>query len=98
VVLEALASGRPVVASRVGGIPDLIDRPALGELCPPRDPPALAAALARVLARPHDPAAIAASGTVSWQESADQLLEVLESAAREGTGRQKIPAGDGLPA
>jgi teichuronic acid biosynthesis glycosyltransferase TuaC len=80
VVLEALASGRPVVASAVGGIPDLIDRPALGELCEPRNPPALAASLARVLGRPHDPAAIAAGGAVTWDESADQLLAVLRDA------------------
>lgn len=81
VILEALASGRPVVATRVGGIPDLIDRPLLGELVEKRDVPGLATALLRVLRRPHDPQAISAGGTVSWDESAAQLLEVLEQAA-----------------
>ena len=40
VVLEALASGRPVVATRVGGIPAVIDGPRLGELVEPHDVPA----------------------------------------------------------
>ena len=49
VVLEALASGRRVVATAVGGVPDLIDDALLGELVPARQPAALAAALARAL-------------------------------------------------
>ena len=90
VILEALASGRPVVATRVGGIPDVVERPGLaskdcllGELVPPRDAAALTAALARVLGRDHDPAAIAAAGPISWDESARQLHAVLETAVRE---------------
>jgi teichuronic acid biosynthesis glycosyltransferase TuaC len=83
VVLEALASGRPVVATRVGGIPDLIDRPSLGELVDPRNPQALADALVRVLGGCHDPQAIARAGTVSWDESAERLHDVLAAAAGE---------------
>jgi teichuronic acid biosynthesis glycosyltransferase TuaC len=82
VILEALASGRPVVASRTGGIPALLDAPQLGELFPPRDIPALTAALRRVAQGQHDPDAISSRGSVSWQESADQLHDVLASAAR----------------
>jgi glycosyltransferase involved in cell wall biosynthesis len=81
VILEALASGRPVVASRTGGIPDMLNAPELGEMFAPRDVSALTAALRRVLQGQHDPDAIAARGTVSWQDSADQLYGVLSEAA-----------------
>jgi glycosyltransferase involved in cell wall biosynthesis len=48
-LLEAMAAGKAVVASRVGGIPDAVRDGVNGLLVPPRDAPALAAALARVL-------------------------------------------------
>lgn len=48
-MLEAMAAGRPVVVSAVGGIPETIHDGVDGVLVPPRDPAALAAALARVL-------------------------------------------------
>ncbi|MFN8029379.1 MAG: glycosyltransferase family 4 protein [Dermatophilaceae bacterium] len=51
VVQEALAAGVPVVASAVGGLPDLLD--GLGVLIPPRDPQALARALESLLKDPE---------------------------------------------
>ncbi|MEU7648041.1 MULTISPECIES: glycosyltransferase [Streptomyces] len=59
VPLEAMACGRPVVASAVGGQLDTVADPATGRLVPPRDPEALAAAVAELLA---DPAAREACG------------------------------------
>lgn len=81
VVLEALASGRRVVATSVGGIPDIVRSPAFGELVPPRDVAALTAALRRALAAPADAEAISAESTITWDESAARLLEVLRAAA-----------------
>lgn len=50
VVLEAMAQGVPVVATAVGGVPELVEHEASGLLVPPRDPKAFADALGRLVA------------------------------------------------
>ncbi len=81
VILEALACGRRVVATTVGGIPDVIGAPALGELVPPRDAAALAAAIARQAYADYAPSEVAALGARGgWAESARKLHDVLEDA------------------
>jgi len=82
-VREALACGRPVVATSVGGIPELITSRVLGELVPVRDPCALAQALVAVAHRPTHAGTIAARSGGSWHESAASLLDVLHEARRE---------------
>jgi glycosyltransferase involved in cell wall biosynthesis len=77
VVLEALASGRPVVATKVGGIPEIMD----GECCrlvPPGDAVALAQALALVLDKSWNAEAISAHGSRSWETVATELLKIFE--------------------
>lgn len=51
-ILEAMATGLPVVTTRVGGNPEVVEDGATGLLVPHSDPAALAAALARLLADP----------------------------------------------
>jgi glycosyltransferase involved in cell wall biosynthesis len=51
-IREAMALGRPVVASAAGGNPELVQHDVSGLLVPPRDPLATATALARVLRSP----------------------------------------------
>ena len=48
-ILEAMALSRPVVASNVGGIPEMVEDGVTGLLVPPHDAPALTAAIARLL-------------------------------------------------
>ncbi|MEK7773531.1 MAG: glycosyltransferase family 4 protein [Deltaproteobacteria bacterium] len=48
-ILEASAMGRAVVATRVGGVPEAVADDVTGVLVPPEDPPALAAAVIRLL-------------------------------------------------
>ena len=78
VVLEALACGRPVVATKVGGIPEILGENT-GRLVPPRDPVALANALASVLDTGWDESAISAHGGRSWNDVAEELLEIFKS-------------------
>jgi glycosyltransferase involved in cell wall biosynthesis len=81
VVREAHASGRPVVATNVGGIPEAVHHPELGVLVDPRQPRALAEALSTQLARASDASRIVdLAGIPSWDESAMALLRSLERA------------------
>jgi glycogen(starch) synthase len=61
-LVEAMAAGRPVVASRVGGIPELVRDGVDGLLVPPGDPVALAAAIDRLLGDRRLAARLGASG------------------------------------
>ena len=61
VVAEAMAVGTPVVATNVGGIPEVLEDGVAGVLVPPDDPPALAAGVLHVLERRDEMAAAAKS-------------------------------------
>jgi glycosyltransferase involved in cell wall biosynthesis len=74
-VIEALACGRPVVASNVGGIPDLV-KPSCGTLVPPHNADQLAAALDQALARFWDPYQIASSFGRTWRDMATETYDV----------------------
>lgn len=83
-VIEALASGRRVVATDVGGIPDLVTSSDLGQLVPPKRPTALARALAEAVSTPYVAARVRAQAAIpTWQESATLLHRSLEQARSE---------------
>ena len=52
VVMEALAAARPVVATRVGGVPELVETGKSGVLVQPRDPTALSQAMGQLMTLP----------------------------------------------
>ena len=68
VLLEALAMGRPVVASRVNGVPELIEDHKTGLLVPPRDPQALARAIRDMLSDQTAASKMGAAGRAVVQE------------------------------
>ena len=89
VIIEALSAGRPVVATRVGGIPELMDERS-GRLVPPRDSDSLAAALGQVLDATWSADEIAARHQRSWADVADDLYTILEEAiASHSSGLQR---------
>ena len=49
VLIEAQASGLPIVATNVGGVPEAVRESATALLVPPREPRAMTAAIARLL-------------------------------------------------
>jgi glycogen(starch) synthase len=85
--LEAMAHGRPVVATRVGGLRDLVVDGETGLLVPPRDVQALRAALERLLADPELRRRLGAAGRTraaerfSWASATDATLDAYAAAA-----------------
>jgi glycosyltransferase involved in cell wall biosynthesis len=57
-LLEAMAAGKPVVATRVGGVPEIVEHGCTGVLVPPRSPVALSRALSDLLRAPDAAAAL----------------------------------------
>jgi teichuronic acid biosynthesis glycosyltransferase TuaC len=89
VVREALACGAPVVASRVGGVPELVTSGTLGLLVEPGDVDGLAAAISTALRHRWDRAAIAAaSAQRTWQSVAEVMVGQLSSVVRETAWRR----------
>lgn len=95
VVLEAMASGLPVVATDVGGLRDYVTPPENGLLTPNGDASAFAAALLSVLSDADRARAIGrhnrttALRRFSWAASADQLLSVYERVIEDFADRRK---------
>lgn len=93
VVLESFAAGRPVVASRTGGLPELVRDGVDGLLVEPGDPAALAAALRRLLEAPAEAEAMGRRARAEAERRFEPeahlraLLEVYGAARRHAEGR-----------
>ena len=80
-LVEAMAAGLPVIASRVGGIPAVISHERTGLLVPPGDASALAEALRRLLDRPEwaTQLGLAASRSVDSRYGSVSMVHAIES-------------------
>ncbi|WP_435747075.1 glycosyltransferase family 4 protein [Nocardioides sp. SYSU DS0663] len=94
VLVEAMACGRPVVGSRVGGIPHVVRDGVDGVLVPPGDAAALASALVGLLRDDDRREALGAAGraaaveTWDWRHSTDATTRLLREAVEDrGTSR-----------
>jgi glycosyltransferase involved in cell wall biosynthesis len=82
-----MAAGLPVVASRLGALPDLVDDGATGLLCPAGDAPALADALAELAGDPERARRMGAFGraVVLRDHTWDAVVERVLALAPHGT-------------
>lgn len=83
VVIEALNCGRPVIATKVGGIPELVNEKS-GILIAPRDARALAGAIEAAMVRNWDERLISEQFRRSWDVAADEILNLCELAVQQG--------------
>ena len=90
VALEAMAAAKPLVVTRVGGLPDLVRTGENGLVVEERDPDALAAAIVSLAHDAERRTAMGAAGRarvlsdLNWDTVTDRLVRVYESAAARG--------------
>ena len=79
VLAEAMNAGTPVVATRVGGLPEVVDDGVTGRLVEPGDPAALAAAVLEVLGRRDEMGAAARERARRWHAGAyaERVAELI---------------------
>ena len=96
VLLEAMACGTPVVATRVGGVPEIVRTKAAGSLIESRDPESIAAAVRCLLDSPPTRAATRAyAEDFGWQETIEaQRALYLGLISGEGPQSRAVVAAD----
>lgn len=100
VLLEAMATGLPVVATRAGGIPEVVRDGVTGLLVPPGDMQALAGAIDSVLADPQHARKLGGAArhhaeAYAWPHLAQRVATVYEQAIKsrqQRAGRPRPPA------
>jgi glycosyltransferase involved in cell wall biosynthesis len=103
-LLEAMVRARPVIASAVGGIPEVIEDGVGGVLVPPGDPAALAQALERFHRDPRGALALGEAGAAhvrerhSWDRVVDRFEDVYDEALGLASFEPRERAGKGADA
>lgn len=93
VAVQAFATGRPVVASAVGGVPEIVRHGQTGWLVPPADPVALADAVATVMTQPAAATLVAAGArqlaehSMRFDHRMGQTLATYETAIKRARSR-----------
>jgi glycogen(starch) synthase len=80
-VVEAMAYGRPIVATAVGGVPEVIEDGVNGLLCPPRDPECLAHAICALIEDPERRAQLGRAARRSYEQGPFQTATVCKNLA-----------------
>jgi len=85
---EAMASGRPIVATAVNGVPDLVEPGVTGLLASPANPPALAALVTWLLEHPDEARRMGERGRARVRSSFDPstMCELLDATYRRLLG------------
>ena len=93
VLLEAMACGTPVVATRVGGTPEVVNAPEAGVLVPERTPESLAASIRRLFE--HYPDRQSTRRFVekyTWRQTTADHLALLEDVLQKRTVTSELAA------
>ena len=83
VILEAMSCKKPVIATRIGGIPKIIDDGKNGLLVPPKDSEALAKTIIKILENPKLAKKIGKAGykkikeNITWDVKAEEMSKVI---------------------
>jgi glycogen(starch) synthase len=99
VSLEAMACAKPVVAARVGGVPEIVLDGETGLLFPGGNAGALADSLQSLLSDPERAEALGRKGRAraedhfTWGRIADQYFEIYRQVSRTPAGREGVPCG-----
>lgn len=100
VVLEAAREGRPVVATCVGGLPEVCLHEQTGLLCAPEDPEALSEAVTRLFLNPDEAIRMGFAARAhfesfpGWEQHMDAFADLMQrsSTARAGSSTNVAPA------
>jgi len=93
-VIEAMAAAKAVVATRVGGVADVVEDERTGLLVPPQNPKALADAIVRLVVASDERLRMGAAGreAVTARFSPDRLVDDIETLYRDALAQKRSPS------